>query len=68
MITNLVHGGISKMGECTDKQTNKQTNMIMITNLVHGGVSKVGEHTKRAVVVCVKGSVVHHAVVVTLID
>ena len=41
--------------------------MILMMNLVHGGVPKMGEDTEGAVVVSVEGSVVDHAVVVTLI-
>ena len=41
--------------------------MILMMNLVHGGVPQMGEDTEGAVVVSVEGSVVDHAVVVTLI-
>lgn len=41
--------------------------MILMMNLVHGGVPQMGEDAEGAVVVSVEGSVVDHAVVVTLI-
>ena len=40
---------------------------LMMMNLVHWGVPKVCEDTERAGVVRVKGSVVHHAVIVALL-
>ena len=38
----------------------------LMMNLVHGGVPQMGEDAEGAVVVRVEGSVVDHAVVVTL--